>query len=124
MLAAQSADQKKADDILLLDLRKVESGISDYVLILSATSLPHIRAIREILEETIEETGLSPLHREGIQDHHWVVLDYGGLVIHIFHQEFRDFYSLERLWEKAKKIPLQPVERKPKSKRKKTKRHG
>lgn len=104
LLAAEQADSKKALDILLLDLRKVANAISDYSLVLSANSQTHLKALSEAIEDRLEDNGLRALHKDGSNGGHWLVLDYGGFIVHIFHEEVRQFYSLERLWENAKKI--------------------
>ncbi len=117
VLAARAADIKKAEEILLLDLRRVDSSITDYCLILSANSFAHIRGLREFIEESLESLGLSPVHCEGAKENYWVILDYGGLLVHIFHAEHRQFYSLERLWEKAKEVPWEPPLKKTKRKK-------
>ncbi|MBI2119098.1 MAG: ribosome silencing factor [Elusimicrobia bacterium] len=104
ILAAEQADSKKALDILLLDLSKVQSAISDYSLVLSANSQTHLNALSEAIEERMEDNGLRAVHKDGAHGGHWLVLDYGGFVVHIFHEAVRKFYSLERLWENAKKV--------------------
>lgn len=102
--AAVSSQSKKAEDILLLDLRKAPSSISDFILILSANSQPHMEAIEQNLLETFDRMGLNPVHKDGARSEHWKVLDYGGLLVHIFHEKYRDFFCLERLYEEAKEI--------------------
>lgn len=106
LAAAKSASEKKAEEILLLDLRKTEYGLSDFVLILNANSEVHLKTLRETIQETLEKFKLVSLHQDGIGSHQWTVLDYGGLIIHIFQKEAREFYSLERLLENAKRVPL------------------
>ena len=84
ILAARSADDKKAMDISLLDLKRTQGSISDYVLILSANSQVHLRILRQFVEESLEKAGLEPLHQDGMRSGNWTALDYGGLVVHIF----------------------------------------
>lgn len=103
--AAHLANEKLAEEISLLDLRKSRSGVADYLLVLSANSQTHINALHDYIQDSLLEVGVSPLHREGRKENLWHVLDYGGLVVHIFHQQVRPMYALERLWEDAKPLP-------------------
>ncbi|MBI4218089.1 MAG: ribosome silencing factor [Elusimicrobia bacterium] len=119
LLTARRLEEKKAEEMILLDLHRSPSAVADYLLVLSANSHPHLRALSEAAEETMEMAGLNPIHRDGKGSDHWLVLDYGGLLIHIFHQDFRSFYNLERLWEDAKTISLSD-HKSVKKKRKKT----
>jgi len=79
ILAAEQADSKKALDILLLDLSKVQSAISDYSLVLSANSQTHLKALSEAIEERLEDNGLRAVHKDGAHGGHWLVLDYGKM---------------------------------------------
>ena len=105
MAAASAADAKKGMEISVLDLRRARAGLSDYLLLMSANSHVHMRTLRDSVEESLEGYGLTPLHRDGQRESQWTALDYGGLMVHIFVEEARDFYSLERLWPEAKPIP-------------------
>lgn len=104
VLAARHSDQKKAEDISLLDLRHTQAGLCDFALLMSATSEAHIRALRDSIEDLLEGIGLHRLHRDAGGGAHWVILDYGGLLVHIFHHASRAFYTLERLWENARQV--------------------
>lgn len=97
--AARSADAKKAEDILLMDLRRMPSNPADFMLIVSANSSVHLRALEDTIEESLDQVGLTPLRREGYKSGQWCVIDYGGLLVHIFLNDVRRFYSMERLWE-------------------------
>ncbi len=101
-------------DIAILDLRKAQGSMSDYLLLMSANSQVHLKTLRDAIEASLEQLGLSPLHRDGTRDSQWVAVDFGGLVVHIFVEEAREFYSLERLWLEAK--PVEWDTSKPKSK--------
>lgn len=114
--SAKIADDKKAESILLLDLHRIPGALSDFLLILSANSNVHLNSLRESIENALDKINLDPIHQDGTSSNHWAVLDYGGLIVHIFHHEARKFYSMERLWENAKEIFWQ--EKKP------VKRHG
>jgi ribosome-associated protein len=114
VLAARRADQKKAEEIALLDLRHTQLGLCDFALLMSATSEAHISALYDDLQKTLESIGLYRIHRDGGSGGHWVILDYGGLIIHIFHHASRAFYTLERLWESARPVAWEdPLQKKP-----------
>lgn len=103
-LAARCVDDKKALDIRLLDVRRLTS-VADYFLLASAESHTQLQAVYDhVADEIKKEFGLQLLHREGVGSSHWTILDYGGLVVHLFHRNARQFYDLERLWEGAKLV--------------------
>ena len=93
---------KKGLDITLLDLRKL-TDTSDYFLLTTGTSEQHVRSLASELREKLAEIGEKPWHVEGADSGRWILLDYVHFVVHIFRQEARDFYSLERLWGDAKR---------------------
>jgi ribosome-associated protein len=101
--AAIAADDKKAVDPLVFDIRK-ESDVADYMVIAGAQSSPQLRALYDGIEDALRDLDAKPLHREGRSHDRWYVLDYGGLIVHILSEEARDFYRLESLWEKAKPV--------------------
>jgi ribosome-associated protein len=100
----QLASDKGAADILLMDIRKM-SIIADYFIICSGDNERQIRAIsRGVIEGIDESWGIDPLNRAGAQQQEqagWVLLDYGGVVVHIFSPQMREFYRLERFWSEA-----------------------
>jgi ribosome-associated protein len=98
--AIELAQDRKARDILLLDLRPV-SDATDYFLLASGTSDLHVRAIAEHIIEELRKEGHRPDHVEGLRGGRWVLLDFIDFVIHIFHPAARDFYQLDRLWGDA-----------------------
>ena len=103
-LAKKIADlalAKKADDVLLMDLRKVTTT-TDFFVLCSADSATQVKAIADSIVEGTESLGSRVWHTEGLQALLWVVLDYVDVVVHIFHKEERSFYNLERLWGDAK----------------------
>ena len=93
---------KKGLDITLLDLRKL-TDTSDYFLLSTGTSEQHVRSLASELREKLAEIGEKPWHVEGADSGRWILLDYVHFVVHIFRQEARDFYSLERLWGDAER---------------------
>ena len=101
-----AAGDKKARDIVTMDMKKLMST-TDYFVVCSAPTATQVRAIADNIEEKLEEAGVQFLHKEGYREGEWVLLDYGDVVAHIFRQEAREYYALERLWGDA---PLTPYE--------------
>ena len=98
ILAAQAASSKKGTDPVVLAVGDVLS-ITDFFVIVSASNPRLVRTIAEEVEEQIRTAGgPNPLRVEGLDDLHWVLLDYGEFVVHVFLQETREYYELERLW--------------------------
>lgn len=107
MACARAADEKLADRTVVLDLRG--SGfIADYLLIASASSPPHCRAVAEAVEETVRARGGVLHHREGDYSSPWLLLDCHSLIVHIFDEPARRHYDLERLWAEAKRVAWAP----------------
>jgi ribosome-associated protein len=103
-LAVQAADDKKAVDLTVLDLRKA-AGFTDYFVICSGTNTRQVRAIADAV---IESLGAKPAHLEGYERSEWILLDYFDFIVHIFAPETRLFYGLERLWGSAERIDVAP----------------
>jgi ribosome-associated protein len=101
--AARAADEKKAEHLVILDVRKTTT-ITDYLIIMTATSPPHIQALIEEIEKAFIDTSVRALRREGRRDSLWQVIDFGGIIVHVMHHEIRHFYGLDKLWQEAKKI--------------------
>ncbi|MEA3489123.1 MAG: ribosome silencing factor [Candidatus Omnitrophota bacterium] len=99
-LIARFAAEKKGEDIVLMDMRKI-SMICDWFVLISAGSSRRINAISRIIQERLSKKSLYPLHVEGKNDPYWALLDYEDVVVHVFYKEIRDFYGLERLWSDA-----------------------
>jgi ribosome-associated protein len=105
LIAARAADAKKGEDILVLDVAAI-IGIVECFVITSASNSRMVRSIVDEIERQIrEETGEKPRAVEGLRDASWVLLDYGDLVVHVFLNETREYYGLERLWADATSIP-------------------
>lgn len=98
--AVAAADDRKAVDLRVLHVEKV-SDFTDFFLICSGTSERQVQAIADAVQERMREERVRPLHVEGYNRGQWVLLDYGDFVVHIFQEEPRRFYSLERLWGDA-----------------------
>ena len=105
-VAANAADAKKAEDIVALDVTG-PMPLTDAFLIASADNERNVLAIASAVEDALFEVGAKPLRREGRTEGRWVLLDFGDLVVHVFHQEDRQYYSLERLWKDCPVIPIE-----------------
>lgn len=90
-------EEKKGKDLSTIDIKDI-SILADYFVICSGTSTTHIKALADEVELKMEESGVKILHKEGYNSARWILLDYGAVVVHIFHEEDRGFYNLERLW--------------------------
>lgn len=94
--------EKKGHDVLKIDLRKLENSIADYFVICHGTSTTQVGSLCDSVEDTVrEKAGEKPFHIEGLDNCFWVLLDYGNVVVHIFLDKYREFYSLESLWADA-----------------------
>jgi ribosome-associated protein len=105
LLARSYLDAKKALDLILLDLREI-TLIADYFVICSGSSNTHIRGLADFVMEEFEKEGIRANRVEGYQNADWVLLDYGDVIIHIFSEELREYFSLERLWGDAPQVPV------------------
>ena len=106
LIAARAADEKKATDIMVQEVRDL-IGVTDYFVIATAANNRQVDAIVDAIEEAErKEAGIKPLHREGTRDGMWALLDYGSFVVHVFQPETRDYYRLEALWNDAPVIDL------------------
>lgn len=99
--AATAAGDKKARDVVILDMTAL-SPVTDYFVICSGNTTTQVKAIADGVEDALAEQGILPLHKEGYRAARWVLLDYGSFVVHIFTTEDRQFYSLEQLWGEAR----------------------
>ena len=104
----KALDSKKGLDIKLLRIDKV-SSLADYFLICTGTSNTHVRTLCDYAEHTLEQLGEPMLGREGHRGNSWELLDFGAIVVHVFTQEAREFYSLERLWADAEQISIDDI---------------
>ena len=98
--AVAAAEDRKAVDLKVLHLEKI-SDFTDYFLICSGTNERQVQAIADAVQERMREEHVRPLHVEGFNRAQWVLLDFGDFVVHVFQEEPRHFYSLERLWGDA-----------------------
>lgn len=104
-LAAEAADNKKAFDIMVLDLRAL-TYITDYFVLCSGGSITQVGAITDGIAQALAQAGRHPSHVEGDAEASWVLMDYGDVVVHVFDEQTRLYYNLERLWGDAPRVPL------------------
>jgi ribosome-associated protein len=104
--AARAALDRKALDLLVLDVRGL-SSVTDYFVVCSGRSTTHLTTIADAIREALKEAGVRPLHAEGVADSGWILLDYGDVLVHVFLEETRMYYALERLWGDAPAVPLE-----------------
>jgi ribosome-associated protein len=100
LLACEYALGKKAEDVLLMDLREL-TDIADYFVIVSGTSEVQVKAIADAVVEGLEQEKVSPLHMEGYGSLTWVLIDYVSVIVHVFHDKTRSHYDLEGFWGDA-----------------------
>ncbi len=102
---AKVLDEKKGKDILVLETDGVTS-LADYFVICTGTSAPQLKALGDACEKAMKDAGILPHHIEGHRGGTWILQDYADVVLHLFSEEAREFYSLDRLWVDAKAIDL------------------
>lgn len=106
MTAVKAADDKRAEDIMVLNMKGI-SLIADYFIICHGNSDKQVQAIAREIREKAEEQGYSLKRMEGFDEARWVLIDIGDVVVHVFHKEERSYYNLERLWGDA---PIENVQ--------------
>ena len=102
-LAREAGLDKKAEEPIILDLNKFNT-VARYFVIVHGNSHPHVKAIAENIRAKIEVKGARLLHVEGLEEGLWVLLDFGGVMVHVFYRQLRDYYGLERLWGDAPRL--------------------
>ncbi len=105
---AKILSSKKGRDIKVLEISDV-SVLADYMVIATGTSSTQVKALAEAVEEKLDEKGISVSHIEGYRSNSWILLDYVDVIVHVFSNEAREYYDLERLWEDGKEIDLSTV---------------
>jgi len=103
--AVSAADAKKAENLIVLDLRKA-GGFTDFFVVCSGANPRQIRAIADSVMEALSASGIKPAHLEGYDRAEWILLDYFDFVVHVFAPETRTFYALERLWGNAERVAV------------------
>ncbi|MBE7162510.1 MAG: ribosome silencing factor [Williamsia herbipolensis] len=105
-VAAKAADDKQAEDLVALDVTG-PLQLTDAFLLATGRNERNVLAIADGVEEQMLDAGAKPLRREGRSEGRWVLIDFGDVVVHVFHEEDRQYYSLERLWSDCPTIPLE-----------------
>ncbi len=103
--AARAALDRKAVDLVVLDVQGI-SSVTDYFLMCSGRSATHVQTIANAIREELKAEGVRPLHVEGVPESGWVLLDYGDVLMHVFLEDTRVYYALERLWGDAPAVPV------------------
>jgi len=103
MVSTHVAGDRKALDVVVLDMRQA-SSITDYFLICSGGSTRQVQAIADAIDEQLAKQGVAALGVEGYREGRWILMDYGDIIVHVFSQDTRAFYDLERLWGNAPKV--------------------
>jgi ribosome-associated protein len=103
--AARAALDRKALDLVVLDVKAL-SSVTDYFLVCSGRSTTHLASITDAIRAELKQEGVRPLHAEGATDSGWVLLDYGDVLMHVFLEDTRAYYALERLWGDAPSISV------------------
>jgi ribosome-associated protein len=93
-------DDRKAEDVVVLDLRE-HANIADYFVIATGANKPHLKAMYEGLQRLFKDAGFKGYHKAGVPDSGWMIMDYHGVMVHVFERELREFYDLEKLWKDA-----------------------
>jgi ribosome-associated protein len=107
-ICTRVADDSKAEDLIVLDVRGL-SSFTDYFVIMSGRSSRHVQGLAEVIEAELRSKRVSSKHSEGLQEGLWVLLDFGDIVTHIFYKEKRAFYDLEGLWHDAPRLDLKTL---------------
>lgn len=103
--AARALDEKKADDIRIFDVRGI-SSVTDYMVVATGTSAPHLKALLSETQHHMKELGVAKYRMSGESSSGWMVLDYVQAVVHVFSAEARAYYGIEKLWATARVVPL------------------
>ena len=108
-LCAQKAEDNKAEDLVVLDVRGI-SSFTDYFIIMSGRSTRHVQGLAETLKKEMHSKRVNDKNCEGLRDGQWVLLDFNDVVIHIFYKEQRSFYDLEGLWHDAPRVSKEELD--------------
>ena len=102
--AISACQEKKAEQIAILELEQGSGAFTDYFVVCSGTNPRQVQAISDEVEERLDKAGMRPAHVEGYKQAEWVLLDYVDFVVHVFSEKARSYYDLERLWKSAKRL--------------------
>ncbi len=109
-IAAKALDDKKARDVKVLRTAE-QTVIADYFVICNGTSSTHIKALVDEVDKQLSEAGEPPIRREGLRSDIWVLMDFGSVIVHVFTDEARKFYNLERLWSDSEEVAVSSLPR-------------
>ena len=109
-IAAKALDDKKARDVKVLKTAE-QTVLADYFVICNGTSSTHIKALVDEVDKQLSEAGEPPMRREGLRSDIWALMDFGSVIVHVFTDEARKFYNLERLWSDSEEVPLSSLPR-------------
>ena len=104
-IAVKALDRKKASDVTAIKIEDITT-LADYFVIASASSSTQLKALADEVEYELEQQGVNCHHREGMQSAEWILLDYGDIIVHVFSNEARAFYKLEKLWADAEEVNI------------------
>ena len=104
-MVAKCMDDKKAEDIKVLDIGSLTT-MADYFVVCHGNSSTQMKAVADWVEEKLEESGIVPVNRGSYGSEYWLLMDYADVVVHIFNRESRDFYGIENLWADAKSLDV------------------
>src|SRR5947207_9402875 len=107
--AISACQEKKAEEITVLELEKNSGAFTDYFVVCSGTNPRQIQAIADEVEERLHKAGMRPTHVEGYKQAEWVLLDYVDFVVHVFSEKARKYYDLERFWISAKRFDRREI---------------
>ena len=102
-VAARALEEKKAKDVKILKTAE-QTVLADYFVICNGSSTPHIKALVDEVDKELSEAGEPPIRREGLRSDIWVLMDFGSVIVHVFTDEARKFYNLERLWSDSELV--------------------
>ena len=108
-IAAEALEDKKAKDVKILKTAE-QTVLADYFVICSGSSAPHIKALVDEVDRKLSEAGEPPIRREGLRSDIWVLMDFGSVIVHVFTEEARKFYNLERLWSDSEEVTLSSLQ--------------
>jgi ribosome-associated protein len=101
-------EDRKAEDIVALDLREL-ANIADYFIIATGANKPHLKALYDGLQDLFKTADFKGFHKAGIPESGWMIMDYQGVMVHIFEKELREFYDLEKLWKDAPEVTRKDI---------------
>ena len=108
-IAARALEEKKANDVKILKTTE-QTVLADYFVICNGTSSTHIKALVDEVDKKLSEAGEPPIRREGLRSDIWVLMDFGCVIVHVFTDEARKFYNLERLWSDSEAVDIAALE--------------